>query len=420
MYNEYANMQGTYNEGKPSENKEKKKKKLFNLIKLTIAALLFGIVTGVAFQGYVMMKNPVDLTQTRNDNDTGELKAETTSDSGAVYQNANIDGIVTDVSQVVDEVMPAIVAINATTSRTSYDFFGREYKQEGEARGSGIIIAHNNNELLIVTNNHVVENARNIEITFVDDSKSKAKIKGSDANSDLAILSVNLNDLSQDTVASIKVATLGDSDNVKPGDIAIAIGNALGYGQSVTVGYISASEREIPGDSKGKLIQTDAAINPGNSGGALLNSAGQVIGINSVKYASTEVEGIGYAIPITKAIPMINELMNREVVSSREQGFLGIDISKAQNVTEIHSQRFNMPVGVYVYSVVEGSPAEKAGLKQGNIITGLDNIQIRTIDDLINALSYKKAGQTIKLKIQEMENGKYVEKVLEITLAKKK
>jgi len=420
MNSEYANMQGIFNEGKPSDNKVKKKKKPFGLIKLTIVALLFGIVAGAAFQGYVLMKNPVELTQETGEDDTGELKADTTSDSELSYQNASIDGIVTDVSQVVDEVMPAIVSINTTTSRTSYDFFGREYRQEGEARGSGIIIAHNNNELLVVTNSHVVEEARNIEVTFADDSKSKAKIKGSDTNSDLAILSVNLNDLSQDTVDSIKVATLGDSDNVKPGDIAIAIGNALGYGQSVTVGYISALDREIPGDSKGKLIQTDAAINPGNSGGALLNSAGQVIGINSVKYASTEVEGVGYAIPITKAIPMINELMNREVVSSREQGFLGIDISKAQNVTEIHSQRFNMPVGVYVYSVVEDSPAEKAGLKQGNIITGLDNIQIRTIDDLINALSYKKAGQTIKLRIQEMENGKYVEKVLEITLAKKK
>lgn len=418
MNNEYASMQGTFNEDKPSDNKVKKKKKLFGLIKLAIVALLFGIVAGAAFQGYVLMKNPVDLTQ--GEDNTGELKADTTSDSELSYQNVSIDGIVTDVSQVVDEVMPAIVSINATTSRTSYDFFGREYRQEGEARGSGIIIAHNNNELLIVTNSHVVEEARNIEITFVDDSKTKAKIKGSDTNSDLAILSVNLNDLSQDTVDSIKVATLGDSDNVKPGDIAIAIGNALGYGQSVTVGYISALDREIPGGAKGKLIQTDAAINPGNSGGALLNSAGQVIGINSVKYASTEVEGVGYAIPITKAIPMINELMNREVVSSREQGFLGIDISKAQNVTEIYSQRFNMPVGVYVYSVVEDSPAQKAGLKQGNIITGLDNIQIRTIEDLINALSYKKAGQTIKLKIQEMENGKYVEKVLEITLAKKK
>jgi serine protease Do len=203
--------------------------------------------------------------------------------------------------------------------------------------------------------------------------------------------------------------------------MAIAIGNALGYGQSVTVGYISASNREIPiGDEKETLIQTDAAINPGNSGGALLNATGQVIGINSIKYASTEVEGVGYAIPISKAIPMINELMDREVVSVKDQGYLGIDASKAQNVTDIYSQRFNMPIGVYIYSVIENSPAEKAGLKQGDIITGLDNNEIKTTDDLVNILGYKKAGQNIKLKIQEMENGKYVEKILDVTLGKKK
>lgn len=420
MNNEYADMRRTYNEGRASDKNAKKKKKLFGLIILMIAALLFGAASGAAFQGYILMKKPVQPIEDIDEDGTGELTADTTSDSESTSDNVNKDGIVIDVSQVVDEVMPSIVAINATTSRISYDFFGREYKQEGEARGSGIIIAHNDNNLLIVTNNHVVEDAKKIEIVFADDSKAKARIKGSDANSDLAILSVDLENLSEDTIDSIKVATLGDSDSVKPGDLAIAIGNALGYGQSVTVGYISASDREIPGESNGKLIQTDAAINPGNSGGALLNSAGQVIGINSIKFASIDVEGMGYAIPITSAIPMINELMNREVVSSREQGFLGIDISKAQNVTEIYSQRFNMPVGVYVYKVVEGSPADKAGLKQGNIITGLDNMQIRTIDDLVNALSYKKAGQTIKLKIQVMENGKYVEKVMEITLAKKK
>jgi len=431
MNYEYEGAQGTFDEGKPSDNKSKKiknkkikdkKKKGFGFFKLAAVALLLGLLAGAAFQGYFALTNPVKQEQDSNDGKINLQGDNVNNDQITnAFENARLNGIVTDVSQVVDEVMPAIVAINATGYRTSYDFFGREYKQEGLSRGSGIIIAHNDDELLIVTNNHVVRDSRKIEVIFVDDSTADARIKGSDDNSDLAILSVSMSELTSDTAAAIKVATLGDSDRVKQGDLAIAIGNALGYGQSVTVGYISASDREVAlGNSKGKLIQTDAAINPGNSGGALLNSAGQVIGINSVKYASTEVEGVGYAIPITKAIPMINELMNRELVSSKEQGFLGIDVSKAQNVTEIYSQRFNMPVGVYVHSVVEGSPADQAGLKQGNIITGLDNIEIRTIDDLINALSYKKAGQTIKLKIQVMENGKYVEKILDITLAKKK
>jgi len=417
--NEYGSMQENINEsGSSDKNRKKKKRIIFGIIKLTLAALLVGIVAGAAFQTYFEHKNTALLQDEDEDDDLAAdlVKDEDTGE----FQNVTIDGIVTDVSRIVDEVMPSIVAINATTSVSRYDFFGREYRRQSQSSGSGIIIAHNKNELLIVTNNHVIDGSNNVEVVFADDSTAKAKIKDADEYSDLAILIVDLDDLSKETIESIKVATLGDSDNVKQGDIAIAIGNALGYGQSVTVGFISASDREvIVGNFKGRLIQTDAAINPGNSGGALLNSAGQVIGINSVKYASTEVEGVGYAIPISQAIPMINELMSREQVSSKEQGFLGIDISKAQNVTEIHSQRFNMPIGVYVYSVVEDSPAEQAGLKQGDIITGLDSNEIRTIDDLVNALSYKKAGQTIKLKIQVMEDGKYVEKILDITLAKK-
>lgn len=428
MNNENEKMQGAYNEGEQSNNldniniKEKKKKSI-SFFKMAIIALVLGIGAGAALQGYFSIKNPVSQSQSNDRTDSSGLI--TTNSDSDMDNNADQimagEGIVTDVSAIVDEVIPSIVAINSTASITSYDFFGRSYKQQSQASGSGIIIGLNKNELLIVTNNHVVEDSSNIEIVFVDDTTAKAKIKGADSNSDLAILSVDMDDISKDTASAIKVATLGDSNEVNQGDLVIAIGNALGYGQSVTVGYISAANREITmGNTKTTLIQTDAAINPGNSGGALLDSSGMVIGINSIKYASTEVEGMGYAIPISKAIPMINELMNREVVSSKEQGYLGIDISKAQNVTEIYSQRFNMPIGVYVYSVVEGSPAEKAGLKQGNIITGLDNIEIKTIDDLVNALSYKKAGQTIKLKIQEMENGKYVEKILEVTLGKKK
>jgi serine protease Do len=207
---------------------------------------------------------------------------------------------------------------------------------------------------------------------------------------------------------------------MQAGEMVITIGNALGYGQSVTVGYVSAVDREVTiEDQTMTLLQTDAAINPGNSGGALINTAGEVIGINSVKFASQEVEGMGYAIPISDVVPMINELMNREVIAAEEQGFLGIDTSTAQEVTELYAARFNMPIGIYVNGVVENSPAATAGLMQGDIITGLDGSTIETIEDLKNALSYKKAGQTVKLKIRVLDNGAYAERVLEIALGEK-
>ncbi|HWT26588.1 MAG TPA: trypsin-like peptidase domain-containing protein, partial [Mobilitalea sp.] len=292
-----------------------------------------------------------------------------------------------------------------------------QVSQPAQDSGSGIIIGQNDSQILIVTNNHVIQDSTDVEVTFSDNTTAKATIKGADANTDLAVLSINKKELSDKTASTIKIATLGDSNNVKPGEMAIAIGNALGYGQSVTVGYISALNREVTiSNNTMKLLQTDAAINPGNSGGALLNTAGQVIGINSVKYASSDVEGMGYAIPISTAIPMINELMNRQTVSKSEQGYLGIDSSTAQNVTDVTAQSFNMPVGVYVNDVVKGSPAEKAGLKSGNIITGVDNTTIKTIDDLANALSYKKAGDTIALKISVLNNGQYTEKSLSVTL----
>lgn len=422
MTNNYNDQSGANADDKPINDIKNKKKngRISGFFKLIISALIFGAIAGAAFQGYYMLNVPAQSSESSND-DKGLQATAVDDESINSNQQVSLNGIVTDVSNIVNEVMPAIVAINATASRSNYDFFGNEYRQEVQGSGSGIIIGQNSKELLIVTNNHVVENSSSIEIIFDDNTKAKAGIKGADANSDLAILSVDLTEISRDTAAAIRVATLGDSEAVEQGDLAIAIGNALGYGQSVTVGYISASNREFNlQNSKQILIQTDAAINPGNSGGALLNSEGQVVGINSIKYASTDVEGVGYAIPISKAIPMINELMVRELVSAKDQGYLGIDVSKAQNVTDIYSQRFNMPIGVYIYSIIEDSPAEKSGLKQGDIITGLDNIEIKTIDDLINALGYKKAGQEVKLRIQAMENGKYVEKILEVTLGKRK
>jgi Trypsin-like serine proteases, typically periplasmic, contain C-terminal PDZ domain len=400
----------------------KKKRKGFGAFKLTASAMAFGLIAGVVFQGYnYVMVLTGNEPNSSNGFKVAEVKETSSSKDAIIPTNTSTENsVVTDVSGVVDSVMPSIVAINSSATETSYDLFGREVEQPVQGSGSGIIIGQNNSELLIVTNNHVINGATSVQIVFADKKKASATIKGADANADLAVLSVNMKDLSDSTLKAIKVAVLGKSEQVKAGDMAIAIGNALGYGQSVTVGYISAVNREVTIDNKTMtLLQTDAAINPGNSGGALLNTQGQVIGINSVKYASEDVEGMGYAIPISSAIPMINELMNRQTVTQSEQGFLGLDASTAQNVTDEYANRFNMPIGIYVNNVVKNSPAQKAGLKQGDIITGLDNETIKTIEDLANALNYKKAGQTVDLKIKTKTNGEYKDKVLKITLAKK-
>jgi len=421
-YNYYA---GSNNSDKKIKESKPKKHGFFNLVKLTAAAIVFGIIAGGVFQGYSYLTRP-DSAQTSESESTtnGELPVVTTqdntSDTVIVPTSTTTDGIITDVSDVVEKVMPSIVAINSSGTATSYDFFGRQSNQPFEGSGSGIIIGQKGSELLIVTNNHVIEGAETVEIVFTDDTKAQATIKGAEANTDLAVLSVPMEELSEETAATIKVATLGNSDEVKAGEMAIAIGNALGYGQSVTVGYISAVDRKVNIENMDMtLLQTDAAINPGNSGGALINTLGEVIGINSVKYASAEVEGMGYAIPISSAVPMINELMNREIIDESEQGFLGIYADSAQNVTEIYAERFNMPIGVYINQVVEDSPADNAGVKQGQIITKVNDQSIKTIEDLLNILSYKKAGETITVTVNVLDNGEYVEKNLAVTLGEK-
>lgn len=416
--------QTVYPTQEENKGKKKRKGKFAKAAKLTAAALAFGIIAGGAFQAYYMFAwsdvAKQGMTDAGSKLEVAEVTQETDKNGTITTSDTATEGVITDVSDVVAKVMPSIVAINSAVTQTATDFFGQTIQQQGESSGSGIIIGQNNSKLLIVTNNHVISGATTIEIVFANDKKASATIKGSDANADLAVLSVDMNELDADTAAAIKVATLGDSASMLPGEMVVAIGNALGYGQSVTVGYVSAVDREVTiEDQKMTLLQTDAAINPGNSGGALINTKGEVIGINSVKFASQEVEGMGYAIPITNAVPMINELMNREVVAANEQGFLGIDTSTAQEVTEAYSQRFNMPIGIYVNDVVENSPAAKAGLMQGDIITGMDGSKIETIEDLKNALQYKKAGQDVKLTIQIMNGGAYVEKVLDVTLGEK-
>jgi serine protease Do len=409
----------------PKERGQKKKKKglFLRVLGFMAAALAFGVISGAAASGYhYIFKYNKDNIIVADDKDGDSEDAsiiELTDEDLA--QPVNIEGIITDVSDVVEKVMPSIVSITSTDIITRYDiFFGRKFNQQVEGSGSGIIIGQSDSSILIVTNNHVVDNAEEIKVEFIDEYKANAVIKGADAGSDLALLEVSIGDLPEDTLNAIKVARLGDSDKLKAGEMVIAIGNALGYGQSVTVGYVSALNREITNQGVTlKLIQTDAAINPGNSGGALINISGEVVGINSLKFAGTRIEGMGYAIPISDAIPMINLLMNNKASKVTEMGFLGINAETARNVTRDISAQFNMPVGIYINDVIQDSPAEEAGLKPGHIIVRFNNIKVETIDDLINILSYSKPGDEIVLGIMELQNGEYVEKSLNVTLVKR-
>lgn len=326
-------------------------------------------------------------------------------------------------SGIVDEVMPSIVAITNMTEAQYRNFFGQVQNYESESAGSGIIIGQDNDYLYIVTNNHVVAGATSLTVCFVDDQTVTAEVKGTDSNSDLAVVAVKISDISGDTMKNIKVATMGDSDSVKVGESAIAIGNALGYGQSVTTGVISALDREVTlqDESTGStttnaLIQTDAAINPGNSGGALLNLQGEVIGINSAKYSDTAVEGMGYAIPIATAKPIIDDLIQRETVDEAESAYLGI---AGADITEDVSKTYNMPRGIYVTKVVENSAADEAGIQKGDILTAFDGKKVSSMEGMQEMLRYYKAGEKIKVTVQQANNGQYEEKELEVTLGKK-
>ena len=320
--------------------------------------------------------------------------------------------------------MPSIVSITGKFETTSQSWFGQTQSSESEGVGSGIIIGKKDGKILIATNNHVVVDAKSLSVGFVDGKSASATIRGTDSDADLAVVEVNTKDMKASTLKKIAVITLGDSSKLKTGERAIAIGNALGYGQSVTGGYISALNRQVQlTDKTMTLIQTDAAINPGNSGGALIDTNGNVIGINSSKYfsyGSTNVEGMGYAIPINTASPILDELMNRttraKVTDSEELGFLGVD---ARDVSEEARQIYNLPAGAFVYSVVEGSPAEKAGIKKGDIITKLDGITISSRNELFSRMEYYKAGETIDVVVKTAQGGEYVENTFSVTLAKK-
>ena len=324
--------------------------------------------------------------------------------------------------------MPSVVAITNMSVQEVQNFWGQTSQYQSESCGTGIIIAKTDNELLMVTNNHVIANNESLTVTFDDDTSVDADVKGTDSEHDLAVIAVPLDQISSKTMEKIAVATLGDSTALQVGEPAIAIGNAMGYGQSVTTGVISAVNRESTttdeqtGETEEtgvKLIQTDAAINPGNSGGPLVNANGEVIGINSSKLASTTVEGMGYAIPISDVSDIIDNLMNQETkhkVSEEKKGYLGV---KGYDVTEESAEKYNMPTGVYVAEIVKGDGAEEAGITKGNVITALNGTTVNSMEELQKELGYYESGKTVSVTIQVPENnGEWTEKTVDVKLGK--
>lgn len=412
---------------------KKKKRTGLKLLKWTAAAACLGIIAGAAFVGTsYLTTNALGISFVQVQDATDEFglsdNPESTPSVGGTGVPLNItlgaastiEGAQTPaenvVVQVVEQNLAATVAVKSTFVET-YSYWGQQYQQEKQGSGSGFIVGKNDKELLIATNNHVIENAKKIEVSFIDDTILEATVKGNDSMADLAIIAVPLDTISATTLTSIRVATLGDSEAVKMGEMAIAIGNALGYGQSVTVGYISAKDRTVTIEGKEMvLLQTDAAINGGNSGGPLFNIRGEVIGINSAKYADTDVEGMCFAIPISRAIPILNELMARETLSDEERGFLGIS---SRGVDSEMASFYNWPVGAYIVTVLEGSPAEKAGLYVGDIVTGVNGVKIVTADQLVAAISAYRHGTTVDLTVQRNINGKYEEFTVKVTLARR-
>ena len=354
------------------------------------------------------------------------LTEDTTTGDGQVAaaseiaQQQSASAVVTDVTQVVEAVMPACVSITNNFTQTVQDFWGQTYSQDETASGSGIIIGENEQELLIVTNNHVVDSTEQLYVQFIDGETVEAQVKGTDASADLAVVAVKLDTIANSTKQEICIARMGDSDSLKIGEPAIAIGNALGYGQSVTTGVISALNRKIDSSNSEEgtsLIQTDAAINPGNSGGALLNMRGEVIGINSNKIGGSSIEGMGYAIPISTARPIIEDLMERQTrtkYSEEERGYLGISCI---NVTSDLSENFSMPQGIFVAQVYSGTGAEAAGLVRGNIVVAFDGVTVQNQEELTKQMQYYKAGESVEITIMVNSANGYQQKKVTVTLS---
>lgn len=380
-------------------------------------AVVFGLVASVVFQfvsGNIMR---FDLSDFREEMET-ELSGDKTLEStDTATKPSTVIG--SDIADVAENVMPSIVSITKLSVQQVQNFFGGIQEYETTSSGSGIIVGKNDTELLIVTNNHVVEGSNTLTVSFIDDASVQAQIKGRDSAIDIAILAVPLTNISNETMGKVRAATIGSSSQIRVGETTIAIGNALGYGQSVTSGIISALNRKIDGLDT-KLIQTDAAINPGNSGGALLNAKGEVIGINTVKVNADAVEGMGYAIPTSEIMDVLETLMKRETrtkVNEANRGALGIS---GRSVSQEMQQYYNMPAGAIILEVSKGSGAEAAKLKKNNIITKIDGISVNSIESLVEQLEYYRYGETVELTVAVLDqNGEYQESQVKVTLQKK-
>lgn len=385
--------------------------------KLVAAAMAFGVLASVAFQGSNYMLDRSVGKESGGKTETAKVNLAdpvSSRDESGVGQGL-------DVSDIAANVMPSLVSITNTGVQEMQNLFGQTMAYESQSSGTGIIIGQTDTELLIVTNNHVVNSAQVLSVGFADETACEAKVKGTDRDRDLAVIAVKMEDISKETREKLRVIELGRSSELQVGEQVIAIGNALGYGQSVTTGIVSALNRQVTvDDSTNTLIQTDAAINPGNSGGALLNRKGQLVGINSAKYSDTSVEGMGYAIPVDDVVDIIEGLMNRtireEKVPEEEQGFLGIT---GQDVTLEVSEAYDMPRGIYITSVEEGSAAEKAGLKKGNIIAKFDGASVSSMGELKEQLSYYKEGEEVTFAVWAAENGQYEERTVNAVLGKR-
>ena len=398
---------------------KKPKKKMSPLQKkwgmVVAMALVFGLIAGGTMYGVNAAANRVYRPNHISSTDTsdGDSSDDSTDSSG--------------VEEVAENAMPSVVTISTMSVEEMRSFFGGTQQFEVEGAGTGVIVGKNDTELLIATNNHVVEGATSLSVGFIDESTVSAEVKGTDSDNDLAVVAVKLSDISTDTMNQIKIATIGDSDSLKLGEQVVAIGNALGYGQSVTSGYVSALDRDLSlTDESGNtinstgLIQTDAAINPGNSGGALLNMNGELIGINEAKSGTTAsgttVDNIGFAIPINKAETSLQDLMTletREKVSEDQASYLGI---QGASVTSDEKEKYDIPSGVVVASVEKGGPADKAGIQQGDIITELDGRSVSSIEGLQDTLQYYASGETVKITVQRRGNSGYEEQSLDVTL----
>ena len=396
--------------------KTKKNRKVPKPVKLVCAGVAFGLVASVTFQTGNYVGTKVFGATTTN----GKTAKTAQTVDGAKLTTSSSSTGTSDVATIAKNAMPSIVSITNMSVQEVQSFFGGTQQQESTSVGSGIIIGQTDSELLILTNNHVVEGNEKLTVSFVDNESVEANVKGTDSTKDLAVVAVKISDVKDSTMDEIAVATMGDSSKLEVGEQVVAIGNALGYGQSVTSGIVSATERTLDGYEGGTLIQTDAAINPGNSGGALLNSNGEVIGINTAKVATDSVEGMGYAIPISDASDTIQNLMNQETktkVSEAEQGYLGI---QGVDVSDESAKMYNMPTGVYISDVVKNGGAQQAGLTKGSVITGLEGTTISDMNSLKEQLQYYRVGDKVKVTVQVPgNNGEYTEKTVEVTLGSK-